>query len=552
MRKGCNKIIGVLLILVMLFNCGVGLNDNVVKAESTSYLTGTTQELSYSQTPYGIHGKLTLQGTNIVDKNGEKCQLRGASLHGLQWDVGYNYINEGSFKSLRDDWGINLIRLPIYVTQGGYTEGAGTKMDARIQDAVRIATDLGMYVIIDWHIHETGTGTVNPNRWTTQAQAFFDKYSKMYANYDNILYEICNEPINTKWYDGSGNDLYSYANKVIPKIRQNDPDAIVIVGTNTWSQDVDEVSKKPLSYSDVVYTIHFYSATHTQYLRDKVQKAINAGTPIFCSEFGVCSADGNGSYNLDEANKWMQLFDKNNISYVCWHLSNKGEKSAYLKTSVRSTTGGWTNSDLTDTGAWLVNVNRPKADAEKIKYNIPVKISEQWMKDSIGWWYRYSDGSYPSNCWKYIGNAWYAFDRNGYMRTGWFKDNAWYYLEKSGAMVTGWKKINNVWYYFNGSGAMQTGWKYIGNSWYYMDSSGAMKTGWIKLNNTWYYLNNSGAMVTGWKRISNVWYYFDGNGAMQTGWKLLNGKWYYLYSNGAMAHDCWIDGYYLKSNGSMR
>ena len=349
------------------YEYGSESNNGVEDFEFNYTLTGQTKDLDFEDTPVGRHGKLHVDGIYLYDENNEKFQLRGASLHGLQWDVGQNYINKGAFQSLRDEWGINAIRLPVYVTQSGYTEGASATMDTYIQNAVNYATELGMYVLIDWHVHSASGETTNPNTWKSQANTFFDKYANMYKNHKNVLFEICNEPVNTPWHNGSGNDLYSYANSIIPTIRQY-TDAVVIVGTNTWSQDVDEVANHKLSTTNTMYTIHFYSATHMSSIRSKVQNALNAGVPIFCTEFGVCSADGNGSYNLTEADAWMDLFDQYNISYFCWQLSNKNEKSSYLATSSNKATGGWVNSDLSTTGMWLINENRPKAEAEDEKY----------------------------------------------------------------------------------------------------------------------------------------------------------------------------------------
>ncbi len=334
-------------------------------------LTGKTKKIPSDETPYAKHGKLHVKGVNLYDEHNKKFQLRGVSLHGLQWDVGYNYINKASFRSMRDEWGVNAVRLPVYVTQTGYTEGSAADMDTRIENAVKYATDLGMYVIIDWHVHDAYGGGANPNTWINDAKTFFKKYASKYKKNGNILYEICNEPVNTQWFDGSGNDLYSYANTIIPIIRKYTK-AVVIVGTNTWSQDVDQVIGHKIDAKNVMYTIHFYSATHTDYLRQKVQTAIDGGVPVFCTEFGVCTADGNGWYDFNQADEWIKLFDKNNISYFCWHLSNKGEKSALLNTACTKISGGWTNSDLSEAGSWLVNTYRAKEAQEnsKVKYTI--------------------------------------------------------------------------------------------------------------------------------------------------------------------------------------
>ena len=153
--------------------------------------------------------------------------------------------------------------------------------------------------------------------------------------------------------------------------------------------------------------------------------------------------------------------------------------------------------------------------------------SDGWNENSIGWWYRKSNGKYPKSEWEKISNKWYHFDDNGYMQTGWVKDGSWYYLQTSGAMKTGWHKSGGKWYYLDKtSGAMATGWQKLSGKWYYMNSSGVMQTGWIKSGKKWYYLESSGAMATS-KWIGN----------------------YYVQSDGSMATNKWIGKYHVGSDG---
>ncbi len=129
---------------------------------------------------------------------------------------------------------------------------------------------------------------------------------------------------------------------------------------------------------------------------------------------------------------------------------------------------------------------------------IPVipQYTQKWIKNSVGWWYQYSDGSYPCNTWDKIDSKWYYFDLRGYMVVGWIKTNGvWYYTDKSGAMQTGWQHINNRWYYFNQSGAMQTGWIALKGKWYYLNQNGAMVTGTVKIGTKTYKFNSSGVWI---------------------------------------------------------
>ena len=338
-------------------------------------LTGR-KDVAYADTPVGRYGKLSVQKVDgyvapiMVDQNGVPTQLRGASTHGMHWFP--QYVNQNAFQTLRDDWGINMVRLVCYPRDGGsvgyLTGGDSTKqqLDTLIQNGVDYATKLGMYALVDWHVH-----AYNPNEYLKEAKIFFTKYATMYKDHDNVLYEICNEPTGTNWYSGNGKDLYTYCSEVIKTIRAIDPDAIIICGTNTWSQDVDQVAAKPmkaLGYENIMYTFHFYSATHKENLMEKVRLATKDGTPIFVTEFGICSADGNGSYDPESADRWIALLDELNISFACWSYSNCNEKSAYFKSSCSNAGGDWTADDLTTTGKWLINTCRAHEEKENASY----------------------------------------------------------------------------------------------------------------------------------------------------------------------------------------
>ena len=76
--------------------------------------------------------------------------------------------------------------------------------------------------------------------------------------------------------------------------------------------------------------------------------------PIFISECGLTNADGNGSLNYNSINQFWQWIDEAKLSWAAWSLSNTAETSAALQTSA-STSGNWSESDLTPSGTWLRN-----------------------------------------------------------------------------------------------------------------------------------------------------------------------------------------------------
>ncbi len=313
----------------------------------------TGSNVSAATTPVKKHGQLSVKGANLVDKNGNKFQLRGISTHGINWDVGAPYVNKKAFKTLRDEWGVNAVRLAMYTEEyNGYCNGGNQKeLRNLIHKGVKYAKELGMYAIIDWHILNDG----NPNQNLDEAKKFFKTMAKKYKDHNNVIYEICNEPNGCSW-----DDIKSYAKKVIKVIRKYDKDAVIIVGTPTWSQlgsdgTSNEVADNPIKgYKNIMYSLHFYASedVHSQYLPAKVEYARKKKLPIIVSEFGVSEANGDGSIDTASANKWFKLLDKYNISYFCWSLSNKSEAASLLKNSTKKTSG-WKSSDLTAAGKYI-------------------------------------------------------------------------------------------------------------------------------------------------------------------------------------------------------
>lgn len=179
-----------------------------------------------------------------------------------------------------------------------------------------------------------------------------------------------------------------------------------------------------------------------------------------------------------------------------------------------------------------------------------------WVRDSVGWWWRRADGTYPTSQWVRIGGSRYYFYDSGYMATGWHRDGAdWFFLAPSGALVGGWLHDGGSWYYLDpASGVMRTGLTPVDGTWYYLGDSGAMRTGWEALADGWHYFASSGAQMGGWLRDGGQWYYLDPNsGVMRTGLTPVDGTWYYLGSSGAMrtGWERLADGWhFFASNGA--
>jgi endoglucanase len=294
-------------------------------------------------------GKLRVEGNKLVDSNGRTIQLRGISSFGLQWAG--KYVNEDVLRWLRDDWNMQVWRAALYLGEGGYMTQKSIKY--KVIDSVDLAIKLGFYVIIDWHVHLDR----DPQLYKQHAIEFFEEMAQRYGSYPNVLYELCNEPNGPQvTWEGS---VKPYAEELIPVIRKYDPDNIIIVGTPTWSQDVDIAALDPIKEHNIMYTLHFYAGTHGQDLMNKAQAAVDRGLPLFVTECGTSQATGGGGFYEEKFMEWLSFLKKNQISWVNWSLTNKGEDSGLLAMNVdRDGRGAWPDKELSPSGRFIRKVLR--------------------------------------------------------------------------------------------------------------------------------------------------------------------------------------------------
>jgi len=285
--------------------------------------------------PVKLHGQLRVEGTKLVDKKGNAVVLRGMSFgwHNF-WP---RFYNQQAVEWLHKDWQCTVVRAAMGVEpKNGYIDKPEWSV-AKVKSVVDAAIKEGIYVIIDWHSHNINL---------KEAKTFFAEMSKTYGKYPNVIYEIFNEPDQESW-----SDVKAYSQEIIATIRANDPDNIILAGTPHWDQDIHLAADDPLTgVSNIMYSLHFYAATHKQALRDRADYALNKGLPIFISESAAMEASGNGPVNDEEWHKWINWAEKNKISWVLWSVSDKDETCSVLLPSADST-GNWKEKDLKEFGA---------------------------------------------------------------------------------------------------------------------------------------------------------------------------------------------------------
>jgi endoglucanase len=314
-------------------------------------------------TPVEKNGQLVVCGNRLCNKNNKAIQLRGVSGHGPQWFPSC-YSDAAIANAARS--GADLFRIAMYVNEGGYdTDPAGfrSKVDAYVEAASRN----GMYAMIDWHILERGDP--NEARNLVLAKEFFEYMSLKHSARDNVIYEIANEPNgeSVNWPR-----IKLFADQIIPIIRRNDPNAVIIVGTPRWSSlglsggpapgmAISDIVNNKISDANTMYAFHFYAASHQDYHRDNLSRAADQ-LPMFVTEFGTTGFDGNGALDLVSTDAYMALMTQKKISWAVWSYADDFRSSSLLKQNTCTNNGPWDSSSLTPNGSYIFDKMNTPAD----------------------------------------------------------------------------------------------------------------------------------------------------------------------------------------------
>ncbi|WP_444921837.1 cellulase family glycosylhydrolase [Microbulbifer sp. CnH-101-G] len=312
--KRKNKSLQVILALSVGFSAGVSNIHSVFAASDSN--------------PVGYFGEMQVEGNKINgSKTGEPMQVKGMSFFWSNWAT---YYNSETVDRMVDEFQVEILRASYGVDDNGNPYDSD---EEKIRTVVEAAIDRGVYIIIDWHTHGAHNNV-------NAAKGFFARMAMDYGNYDNVIFEIYNEPTYVSW-----SVVKDYAEGVISEIRKHS-DNLVVVGSPTWSQDVGAAANDRINDKNVAYSLHFYAGTHFSSLRDKADYALSQGVALFVTEWGSVNADGNGSINYDSTGDWLAWMDENEISWANWSINDKAESSSIF------------NSDgsVTETGSFLKSI----------------------------------------------------------------------------------------------------------------------------------------------------------------------------------------------------
>lgn len=288
--------------------------------------------------PVAAYGQLRIEGQNLVAADGSPVQLKGVSTMWLNWENRYGE-SKGALQWMRDNWGLSVIRAAMGIEPNNAYLANPAQAEAQVRRIVQNAIDLGVYVIIDWHDH-------NAHLHQTQAIDFFTKMATDYGAFPNVLYETYNEPTPR---DTAGAmvswdaQIKPYHEAVLGAIRAIDPDNVVVLGNPQWDQRPDLAAASPVAGTNLMYSVHFYSCSHRDGIRQNAQRAYDAGLALFVTEWGATNADGgvDGTVCVDEAQRWHDWMNQYGISWAAWKLDGCSDSSCFFANDSAPADGNW-------------------------------------------------------------------------------------------------------------------------------------------------------------------------------------------------------------------
>lgn len=299
------------------------------------------------RTPVAINGKLHVCGTKLCNQYNKPIQLRGMSTHGLQWYA--QCLNVASLDALAQDWRADILRISMYIQEDGYESNPRQFTDL-VHKYIKMVADRGLYMIVDWHQLEPG----DPMKNLSRAKTFFTEIAAQHGNLPNILYEVANEPSGVTW-----SQIKSYHEQIIPVIRAKDPDSVILLGTRAWSSlgvsdggDETEVIRNPVQAGNVMYTFHFYAASHGGEPFGALSRAADK-IPMFVTEFGTQTYTGDGGNDFAMSQRYLDLMAAKKIGWTNWNYSDDERSGAVFKTGTCPGGSFAGTTKLKPAGVWI-------------------------------------------------------------------------------------------------------------------------------------------------------------------------------------------------------
>lgn len=313
--------------------CLLGISTVTIMAQSDKQKPKKIHEWWNDQYSTKVYSNLNarklpliqVSGNKFITPDGKPILFKGMNISDPDKIVNQGHWNKQYFEKAKE-WGAMLIRIPVHPI--AWHEQGSEAYIKLLDQAVDWCSELGMYIIIDWHsIGNLKMGMFqDPMYETTLAETynFWRTISKHYKGCTTVVfYELYNEP--TLYSGQLGNTPWSEWKKIneemIDIIRAHDTEKIPLVAGFDWAYDLTPLKTEPINAKGIGYVTHPYPhKCNPPYAPTFDEKFAFAASkyPVIATEIGFVLGDESVAQNSDYAKMIISYLEGNEISWMAW------------------------------------------------------------------------------------------------------------------------------------------------------------------------------------------------------------------------------------------
>lgn len=292
--------------------------------------TSNKIDLKHEIIASNVLSKISVKGNSFINSEGIKMVFRGLNTSDPDKLEKEGHWNLNYFQEMKN-WGATITRFPVH-PQAWRERGKDIYLKL-LNEGVQWATEVGLYVIIDWH----SIGNLKEEKYfkpgyqtsLTETEDFWRLMAKTYKNNNTVaFFELFNEPTlnNGELGTCTWGEWKKINENLIRIIRENGCTTIPLVAGFNWAYDLKPIKTNPINAEGIGYVSHPYPQK-----RDKPWEPqwtedwgfVAEKYPLILTEIGFCGAEDVGAHIpviSDESygDAIKNYADEKGISYVVW------------------------------------------------------------------------------------------------------------------------------------------------------------------------------------------------------------------------------------------
>lgn len=262
---------------------------------------------------------------HFVNERGETMLFRGLSISDPDKIDHQGHWNRRHFERIKD-MGATLVRIPVHPV--AWRERTPVKYLQLLDSAVDWCTDLGIYLIIDWHTIGNLKMELfqDPMYNTTQKETyeFWQTIAKHFSGNNTVaFYELFNEPTTYRGQLGSISwaEWKKMMEDIIHLIRAFDMETIPLVAGFDWAYDLTQLREEPINAENIGYVTHPYPFKRQEPWPPKWEEDFGfaaANYPILATEIGFDMKPGEAIGPNHYGYQITKYLESRGIGWLAW------------------------------------------------------------------------------------------------------------------------------------------------------------------------------------------------------------------------------------------